>query len=77
LATVSVSGALIVTLVVGVVQARRMTRLRSRLLDSPADSELASLVRRGAIRAVLLRATIRLLSLALLALAVVLASSSG
>ena len=77
LATVCVAGALIVTLAVGVVQARRMTRLRSRMLASPADSELASAVRRGAIRAALLRATIGLLSLTLLALAVVLASSSG
>jgi hypothetical protein len=74
LAAVLVAAALLVTLAAGVAQARGMTRLRARLHDTPTDLALAGRVRRGAARAAALRATIGLLSLALLALAAVLAS---
>lgn len=62
------------TLGLGMVQARRMTRLRRRALDQPGDTALAMRVRRGAVRACVLRGLIGVLSLALLALGVLLAS---
>jgi hypothetical protein len=62
------------TLAVGMVQARRMTRLRRRALDQPGDTALATRVRRGAVRADVLRGLIGVLSLALLALGVLIAS---
>jgi hypothetical protein len=51
-----------------------MTRLRRSALDRPGDHTLATRVRRGAIRAGVLRSLIGVLSLALLALGVVIAS---
>lgn len=69
-ATAIVATALVVTTAIGVVQARRMSRLRNRLLSAPHNSELATQVRRGAQRAGVLRGLIALLSLALLALGI-------
>jgi len=70
IAAVTVAAALAATLAVGVVQARRMTRLRRQSLDVPQDEVLASRVHRGAARAGGLRGLIALLSLSLLALGV-------
>ncbi|HEX5114627.1 MAG TPA: hypothetical protein VFW65_05460 [Pseudonocardiaceae bacterium] len=72
-ATVAVAGLLVVATVVGVLQARRMTRLRWRALADTHDPTLADRVRRAARRATLLRAGIGALSLALLALGALLA----
>ncbi|HVW16959.1 MAG TPA: hypothetical protein VHB30_01810 [Solirubrobacteraceae bacterium] len=73
LATVLVAAALLLVTVVGVLQARAMTRLRSRALHDP-DPAVAARVRREARHAGALRAGIGLLSLALVALAAVLAT---
>jgi uncharacterized membrane protein len=72
-ATVVVAACLVVTLAVGVVQARSMSRLRRRALDRADDPCLRAQVRRGAVRAGALRAAIGGLSLVLLALGIVLA----
>ncbi len=74
LATVAVAAALIVSLVAGAGQARRMTRLRATALTARSDEPLARRVQRGARAATLLRATIGLLSLALIALGALLAT---
>ncbi len=58
----------------GVAQARRMTRLRQQALTRRDSTALAGQVRRGAASAVLLRAAIAALSLALVALGVQLGS---
>jgi hypothetical protein len=73
-ATVVVAAALVVSLGVGVDQARRMTRVRSAALAAPDDLELSGQVRQGARAATVLRAVIGLLSLALIALAALLAT---
>lgn len=73
-AAVALGAALALATGAGVVQARGMTRLRQRSLREPADSALAAQVRRGAVRAGALRATIGALSLALLAVSAVLAT---
>ena len=73
-AAVVVAGALLLATAAGVAQARGMTRLRTRALGGPDDAALARQVRRGAVLAGALRAAIGLLSLALLALAAVLAT---
>lgn len=70
IATIAVAIALAAALAGGVVQARRMTRLRRRFLDVPQDADLAAGVHRGATRAGGLRGLIALLSLTLLALGV-------
>jgi hypothetical protein len=57
----------------GVVQARRMTRIRQAALRQPGNARLAASVRRGAVRAAVLRAAIAALSLALIAFGVLLA----
>lgn len=57
----------------GMVQARRMTRIRRAAVRQPGDVRLAARVRRGAVRAAVLRAAIAALSLALIALGVLLA----
>lgn len=75
LAAVLVAAALVLSLAAGVFQARGMTLLRSRLLALPDDPQLNARVARGALRAALLRATIGLLSLVLLALASALATT--
>jgi uncharacterized membrane protein len=59
---------------VGVAQARAMTRLRRRALAEPNDDALARQVRKRARLAAALRATIGVLSVALLALATVLST---
>lgn len=63
-ALVVVLVALVGGLMVAVAQARRMTRLRQRLLDSPADASLQARVARGGRTAGLLRAALGLLSIA-------------
>lgn len=61
---------LLVILGPGVLQARRMSRLRRAALAAPADEQLASRVRSSRRAAVALRGGIGLLSLAMLVLAV-------
>lgn len=73
-ATVVAAAALVLTTVLGVVQARRMTRLRRRALSEPADTALSGQVSRRARAAAALRGLIALFSLALLVLGVLLAS---
>lgn len=60
--------------VAGVVQARRMTRLRQDALRDPGSAEIAAKVRRGARNAAVLRAAIAVLSLAILGLGTVIAT---
>ncbi|MBX3141376.1 MAG: hypothetical protein KF875_11535 [Trueperaceae bacterium] len=62
------AAALVVALALGVVQARRMTRLRQAAGAAPQDADLGGRVRRGGRSAVALRALIGLLSLALVVL---------
>ena len=57
----------------GVVQARRMTRLRQAALGAPGSAGLTAAVRQGARNAATLRGAIAALSLALLALGVLVA----
>jgi hypothetical protein len=73
-AAVAVAAALVLALAVGVVQARRMTRLRHAALATPQDQRLARQVERGALGATVLRAAIGVLSLALIALGALLAT---
>jgi len=73
-ASAAVAAALVAVTAAGVVQARRMTRLRQDALRAPGRAELTARVRRGARSAAILRATIAALSLALLALGVVVAT---
>ena len=73
-AAAGVAGALLVATVAGVAQARGMTRARARAVRAPDDPVLAQRVRRGAVRATVLRAAIGALTLALVALAAALAS---
>lgn len=74
-ATVVVAVVLVACLAVAVVQARRMTRLRRSLLDSPHREGLAEQVQRGARAAAGLRAVLGLLSVALVVLGAVLAGA--
>ncbi|HVV31105.1 MAG TPA: hypothetical protein VHC41_09510 [Mycobacteriales bacterium] len=74
LATLIVAVALVVVTAVGVVQARRMTRLRQRALAQPGDGSITAQVAGGARDATALRAGIGLLTFTLLALAAVLAT---
>jgi hypothetical protein len=73
-ATAVVATALAAATAAGVVQARRMSRLRRRALREATDAEAAGRVRRGARSAGVLRSLIGALSLALLALGVLLGS---
>jgi uncharacterized membrane protein len=66
--------ALIIATVAGIVQARRMTRLRCRAVIGPRDPRLLALIDLGARQALILRASIGTLTLALLGLGVVLAA---
>lgn len=68
IAAAVLAATLVVALVIGVLQARRMTRLRSARLAAPHNEHLDRLVQRGARRATALRAVIGLLSLALIAI---------
>ena len=74
IATVVLTAALVAALGFGVLQARRMTRLRREALANPDDASLAARVRRGARSAGILRASIGLLSLGVLILGTVLAA---
>ena len=69
-AAVALAIALAAALAGGVVQARRMTRLRRQSLDQPRDADLATRLHRGAARAGALRGLIAVLSLALLAIGI-------
>ena len=71
-ATVAVAAGLLLATVAGVLQARAMTRLRYRALDTPAGDELHARVARRALRADALRSAIVLLTLALFVLGIVL-----
>ena len=73
-ATVVVAVVLLVSFVVAVVQARRMTRLRRASLAAPDDAALGERVRRGARAAGALRGVLGLLSLALVVLGACLAT---
>ncbi|MEU5995012.1 hypothetical protein ABZ806_39060 [Spirillospora sp. NPDC047418] len=73
-ATAVLTAALVAALAFGVLQARRMTRLRRDSLAHPDNASLAARVRRGARSAGVLRASIGLLSLAVLVLGTVLAA---
>ncbi|MEO9138677.1 MAG: hypothetical protein ABI345_06375 [Jatrophihabitans sp.] len=73
-AAVVVAAALLATLAFGVLQARRMTRLRAATLAAPDDKDAAEQVQRGARGAAVLRAGIGVLSLALVVLGSVLAT---
>jgi hypothetical protein len=68
LAAAATGALLAVVTVAGVRQARTMTSLRQHALLAPTDVALAARVRRGARRASVLRATIAVLTLALVAL---------
>jgi len=70
-ASTALAVALVAVTVTGVVQARRMTRLRQAALRDPGSPALAARVRRGARDAAALRIAIALLSLALLVLGVI------
>jgi uncharacterized membrane protein len=72
-ATAALAAALVAALASGVLQARRMTRLRREALAHPDDASLATRVRRGARNAGLLRAAIGVLTLALTLLGTALA----
>lgn len=74
LAAVLIAVALVLATAAGVVQARGMTRLRQRATARKADPGLEAQVRRGAVRAAVLRATIGALSVALIAVAAALAT---
>jgi uncharacterized membrane protein len=66
-AATAIAVALLAVTAAGVSQARGMTRLRGRMVQEPGDAALAAAVERGARRALVLRAAIGLLTLALLA----------
>lgn len=70
----AVAAGLVLATAAGVVQARRMTRLRRARLQEPDNPQLAARIRTGARNATLLRATIGLLSLTLIALGSLLAT---
>jgi uncharacterized membrane protein len=66
--------ALIIATVAGIAQARRMTRLRHLAVIEPGDPRLLAPIDRGARQALILRASIGALTVALLALGAVLAA---
>ncbi|MHB1234738.1 MAG: hypothetical protein ACYCZK_03585 [Microbacteriaceae bacterium] len=74
IAAVVVATLLLAALAIGIVQARRMTRLRAASLSTPEDQKASIRVRQEARAAALLRAMIGLLSLALIALGALLAT---
>ena len=71
---VIVAAVLLASFGVAVAQARRMTRLRRMLLESPEDASLADRVRRGARSAAGLRAVLGVLSIVLVVLGAFLAT---
>lgn len=74
LAAAATAAALLVVTAAGVRQARAMTRLRRRALAEAGDTSLAGTLRRDAHAAACLRATIGLLTVALVVLGAVIAS---
>lgn len=74
IATLAVAAALLASLAAGVVQARRMTRLRRSMFESPDDKQLSEQVRRGALAAGGLRTVLGLLSIGLVVLGAFLAT---
>jgi hypothetical protein len=74
IAATVIAACLVAVTAAGIVQARRMTRLRQAMLHQPGDGKLAGRVRREAAGAAVLRAGIAALSLALIALGVLLAA---
>lgn len=74
-ATVVVAATLVGCLAVAVAQARRMTRLRRAGLESPQETGLARRIRRGGRAAAWLRGALGLLSVTLVVLGCVLATS--
>ena len=60
----------------GVAQARHMTRIRRGALASPGNPVLARQVRLGVVRAAVLRSAIAVLTMALLAIGVLLATQN-
>jgi len=72
IATMIVAACLVAVTGTGVAQARRMTRLRQAILRHPGNPALAAQMHRGAVSAAVLRAAIAALSLALIALGVLL-----
>lgn len=72
-AATAVAACLLLVTAAGVAQARRMTRLRLDALKHPGDAGVAARIRRGALGAAALRAGLAALSLALIALGVLLA----
>lgn len=79
IATAVVAGSLVIATAVGVVQARRMTRLRRAALQQPQDGAvrdgMAGAVRRGARTAAVLRTAIAVLTLALVVLGALLVTA--
>lgn len=73
-ATAVVAAGLVAATVLGVTQARQMTRLRGEAVRRPDDAVLAGQVRRGARTGRILRTVIGALSITLLALGIVLAT---
>jgi uncharacterized membrane protein len=74
LAGALIAAALVVATGAGVAQARGMTRLRERAVRNPDDDSLPERIRKGAARALGLRAAIGALTIALLFVASILAS---
>lgn len=74
LAVVATAAALLVATAAGVRQARAMTRLRSSALHAGDDPGTARIVRRATVAATVLRASIGLLTLALVVLAAIIAA---
>jgi putative copper export protein len=74
LAAIALGAALLLATATGVRQARAMTRLRMRALHETEASQLARALRLATLAATLLRASIGLLTLALLGLAALIAA---
>lgn len=70
-ATVALAGFVVVMTALGIRQARSMTRLRRRGIETPTDQRLAAKVRHGAKAAVVLRAIIAAASFAIVAVVAV------
>lgn len=75
-AAIVVAAGLVAVTAAGVMQARRMTRIRRSALASPDDAVTARRIRLGALRAAGLRSAIAALTMTLLALGVLLATQS-
>ncbi len=63
------SGVLVVVTALGMIQARRMTARRRQAIDAPDDQAVTRMIRRGAAMAGALRASIAVLTLAIVVLA--------